>query len=344
MKDTLTDANFPKTAHQRVYHLGIRHGEVANRIITVGTPSRARIIAQYLDKNPQPFEVSSERGFLTITGRYLGVPLSIISIGMGSPNMDFFVREVRECLRGDMIIVRLGSCGALIDVPVGSVVVPKACISVNRNLDFDFVHPGNQGSEPPYRISKPVSADQALHQKLVRALEIAKPADWSGSILPGSVNASADSFYSSQGRQTTFPDHNSGLIEELLRSTPDLATLEMETFHLYHLAACWTGRSTARPDSTPPVTAGPVKPVTSGPMSSAPHAPASSPLSETSIIRAAGVQMIFAARLSKDFITPAQVTFAENWTGKAVLDALAGFEIAPEHLDEERGSVWESQS
>lgn len=135
----------------------------------------------------------------------------------------------------------------------------------------------------------------------------------------------------------------------------------METFHLYHLAACWTGRSTARPDSTPPVTAGPVKPVTSGPMSSAPHAPASSPLSETSIIRAAGVQMIFAARLSKDFITPAQVTFAENWTGKvnrspnlfhedvlkglnfqAVLDALAGFEIAPE-VRVPKAIAWEQE-
>lgn len=50
----------------------------------------------------------------------------------------------------------------MIDVPVGSVVVPKACISVNRNLDFDFVHPGNQGSEPPYRISKPVNYIKSL--------------------------------------------------------------------------------------------------------------------------------------------------------------------------------------
>ena len=28
------------------------------------------------------------------------------SIGMGGPNMDFFVREVRECLKGDMIVIR----------------------------------------------------------------------------------------------------------------------------------------------------------------------------------------------------------------------------------------------
>lgn len=74
--------------------------------MTVGSPSRARAIAAFLDAIPKPFTLSSERGFLTITGRYKGVPVSIVSIGMGSPNMDFFVREVRECLSGDMSIIR----------------------------------------------------------------------------------------------------------------------------------------------------------------------------------------------------------------------------------------------
>lgn len=74
--------------------------------VTVGSPSRAHAIATFLDEHPKPFVLSSERGFLTITGRYNGVPMSIISIGMGSPNMDFFIREVRECLSGDMNIVR----------------------------------------------------------------------------------------------------------------------------------------------------------------------------------------------------------------------------------------------
>lgn len=78
--------------------------------MTVGSPSRAKTIALYLDGSPKPFELSSERGFLTITGRYKGVPISIVSIGMGSPNMDFFVREVRESLAGDLVIIR---CGAL---------------------------------------------------------------------------------------------------------------------------------------------------------------------------------------------------------------------------------------
>lgn len=72
----------------------------------MGSPSRAHTVASHFDAAPKPFELASERGFLTITGRYKGVPVSVVSIGMGHPNVDFFVREVRECLSGDMLIVR----------------------------------------------------------------------------------------------------------------------------------------------------------------------------------------------------------------------------------------------
>lgn len=74
--------------------------------VTVGTFSRAERIAIYLDASPKPFSLYSERGFLTITGRYRGTPVSVVSIGMGGPNVDFFIREVRECLQGDMLVIR----------------------------------------------------------------------------------------------------------------------------------------------------------------------------------------------------------------------------------------------
>ena len=77
--------------------------------VAVGHPSRAQIIEEHLDRTPPPFKLTSERGFVTITGRYRGIPVSIVSTGMGFPNTDFFVREVRECLTGDMLVVRLGT-------------------------------------------------------------------------------------------------------------------------------------------------------------------------------------------------------------------------------------------
>jgi uridine phosphorylase len=121
--------DFPRTADGRVYHLGLKAGEVANRLvcfrvshrtwvthleanyrpygqITVGTPSRAEAIAAHFDAAPSTFRLMSERGFLTLTGRYHGVPVSVVAIGMGYPNVDFFIREVRESVSGDMIVIR----------------------------------------------------------------------------------------------------------------------------------------------------------------------------------------------------------------------------------------------
>ncbi|PPQ90719.1 hypothetical protein CVT25_005027 [Psilocybe cyanescens] len=354
MKDTLTDANFPRTADQRVYHLGVRPGEVANRIVTVGSPSRANTVASFLDAQPKPFVLNSERGFLTITGRYKGIPISIVSIGMGSPNMDFFVREIRESVSGDLAIIRLGSCGGLVDIRPGTVVVPNACVSISRNVDFDFANPENC-DEPAYRISKPVAADENLTNELVKALYAAKPSTSVSDIISGTVNASADSFYSSQGRQTSFPDHNEDLIEYLQTKIKNLSTLEashycdnffkslvsiltfsavqMETFHLFHLAACWHARTAVSKVVRTPLTTGPVTPIiaqSSNPTPQVPPAPLPLP---NSVIRAAGIHMVFASRKSQDFITPEQVQEVEDWAGQGVLNALINIDIPKDVSD-----------
>ena len=47
------------------------------------------------------------------------------------------------------------------------------------------------------------------------------------------LNATADSFYSSQGRtDANFDDRNETLIDEIIGKFPTATTLEMETFQL----------------------------------------------------------------------------------------------------------------
>ncbi|KIK63972.1 hypothetical protein GYMLUDRAFT_40186 [Collybiopsis luxurians FD-317 M1] len=350
MKDLITDANFPRTADNRVYHLGLRPGEIANRIVTVGSPSRALTISSHLDAEPKKFRLESERGFITITGRYKGVPVSIVSIGMGFPNMDFFVRETRESLSGDLVVIRLGSCGSLnhTAAPVGTVVVPKACVAITRNLDFDYGETEDrQQDEKAYFISKPVLDDPVLHQIVVKALEGARPSEDQTPIVGDKVNASADSFYSSQGRLTSFPDHNTHLVDDLLQRVDDLATLEMETHHLYHLAKCWNSRiksspgaNTSRTESFPaPLTTGPVHPVI--PDFGRSSGSAQVTMADSKMYVSAA-QMVFAARTSanRDFITPEKVQAIEEWGGKGVLEALIAYDIPAERLHPESGSVW----
>jgi uridine phosphorylase len=51
------------------------------------------------------------------------------------------------------------------------------------------------------------------------------------------TDATADSFYSSQGRQDiNFNDHNGHLIDDLVELDPELGSIQMETFQLFHLA------------------------------------------------------------------------------------------------------------
>jgi uridine phosphorylase len=132
---------------------------------------------------------------------------------------------------------------------------------------------------------------------------------------------------------------------------------QMETAHLLHLALSWP-RSAAHPAPAgppPPVPDAPGHPTLSG--ASAPPAAAAAARRHGSI-RAAAVHMVFAARGSNAFITPAGVLAAEDWAGRGVLDALVEFGLDGDvrasgtgsaeltglcfqKLHEEKGSVWE---
>jgi len=89
----------PRTLDGRVTHLGVTEGDVAARILSVGSAGRAHTLAKLLET---PTLVDSARGFTTITGGFGGVPVSIIATGMGAPNMDFVVREARAVVDGPM--------------------------------------------------------------------------------------------------------------------------------------------------------------------------------------------------------------------------------------------------
>ncbi|KAG8903612.1 hypothetical protein FRC01_009070, partial [Tulasnella sp. 417] len=217
------------------------------------------------------------------------------------------------------------------ELPVGSLFLPKACVGITRNYDYDFTATTSdssayQSSNPPYRISGLVDGHEPLHQQLKEAAEATRPdGAQDAPVKADFINASADSFYSSQGRQTSFPDHNEGLISELLERVPGVATLEMETHHLFHLAAVYP-----KPPSKLPW----------APETETEHkAHATDPTrASRGAIYATAVQMIFAQRQSRDFITPEEVVLRENWAGRACLEALVNFDIKSAQSDE--GSVW----
>ena len=103
-----------------------------------------------------------------------------------------------------------------------------------------------------------------------------------------------------------------------------MAVQQMETFHIFHLAASWQGTdSEAQAIDPPPLATAPVQPDIFQSLSTQ----ASEPTGVKSKIKAAAAQMVFASRLSQDFITPEAVAELERWSGMAILEALREFEI-----------------
>lgn len=57
-------------------HIKCKKGDVANFAIIPGDPARVKSIASYFDN---PKEIAFNREFLTITGKYNGVPVTATS-------------------------------------------------------------------------------------------------------------------------------------------------------------------------------------------------------------------------------------------------------------------------
>jgi uridine phosphorylase len=132
-------------------------------------------------------------------------------------------------------------CGSLSNsAPIGSLVVPYDSFGVTRNYDYFFSDGTQQAQTMPYHITRALPCDKQVHDALVDSLQKTLPQGddkLSMQVFGNIVNASADSFYSSQGRQTTlFEDENENLIAEVRKRHPKVQTLEMETFLLNHLA------------------------------------------------------------------------------------------------------------
>jgi uridine phosphorylase len=243
----LSNANFPMDGEGRVYHLGVKAGEVANRILSVGDSGRASLLATFFDDPSKTFTRASTRGFVIHTGRRKGVPMTIIATGMGIPMIDFVVRECRAIVEGPMVIARFGTCGTpQTDIPIGSIcVASKGSICATRKYDafLDSAHKeGTPKALDYYALSKIFPADAKLSELILAKLEKSVRPE----IIHRGLNITGDSFYSSQGRVTThFEDYNESLLDEVLEIHPDVASLEMETFHLFHLAHCSRGSITA---------------------------------------------------------------------------------------------------
>ncbi|MDW5598035.1 hypothetical protein VSS74_27010 [Conexibacter stalactiti] len=103
--------------------------ELAPRVLLPGDPGRALLLAQSLLQKPRMF--NHNRGLWGYTGAAAdGAPLTIQSTGMGGPSAAIVIEELVRL--GAERIVRVGSCGALVDgFALGDVLVAEAAFATD---------------------------------------------------------------------------------------------------------------------------------------------------------------------------------------------------------------------
>ncbi|OHT11140.1 Phosphorylase family protein [Tritrichomonas foetus] len=208
----------------RIQPLGVRKGELANRILTVGDPNRALKISKTLDEGSVKI-YQSNMIFCVYTGTYKGTPVSIIATGMGFAMAELMVVQARAVTEGPLYIVRFGTCGSLsADVPVG-------CYAITDRAYF--IRQDYENAEFPFEIAKePIPLDKELLE-LIKT-EFGKLKEYRSVVGP---DTSADTFYSSQGRlDDNFVMNNNHVIPKILDTIKDALSFEMETYLLAFLS------------------------------------------------------------------------------------------------------------
>jgi uridine phosphorylase len=104
--------------------IGLRAGDVPQRLLVVGDPARAARVAERLDDARQ---LAHNREYLSFAGHYAGELIGVVSHGVGSAGAAVCFEEL--CRSGARRIVRAGTAGGMQDHIVdGALVVATGAV------------------------------------------------------------------------------------------------------------------------------------------------------------------------------------------------------------------------
>ncbi len=133
----------------RAYHIGVGPGELSRQLFLVGDPARARRVAARFDRVDHE---ARHREYVTLTGRFEGMPVSVMGTGIGTDNVEIALVEAygllefsaetgarREGERAPVSVVRIGTSGGTReDVAPGTLAITALALGLDSTgLYFD---------------------------------------------------------------------------------------------------------------------------------------------------------------------------------------------------------------
>lgn len=129
-----------------IFHLHIKPEELADTVILVGDPGRVELVSSFFESREF---VRSSREFVTVTGKYKGKRITVLSTGIGTDNIDIVVNELDALANIDLktrepkkehkklTLLRIGTSGAIQpDIPIGSFVLSHISVGCDGLLNW----------------------------------------------------------------------------------------------------------------------------------------------------------------------------------------------------------------
>ena len=228
-----------------IYHLNLKPEHIADKIITVGDPSRVHRVSRHFDK--VEFEMN-KREFITHTGTYKGKRLTVISTGMGTDNVEILMNELDAIVNIDLKkrepkakkkklkIVRIGTSASIQeDIRLGSHVISEYGIGMDPMVHFYQMEMKGLALEVSQKLQSEIGLPYLPY--CVKASQELVDLFKDNMSLGNTVTCHG--FYAPQGRTIRVPIRYPKLISQLNYFHVNdfwLTNLEMETAGYYALA------------------------------------------------------------------------------------------------------------
>ncbi len=141
--------------NNKQYHIACGQGDIGGYVIIPGDPARCKLIAEHFDDARL---VAVNREYTTYTGTLLGVPVSVMSTGIGGPSASIAVEEATAI--GAHTFIRVGTCGGInLKVHSGDAVIAMSAVR-------------QEGTSREYApVEYPATADYDVTKALAEAAE-----------------------------------------------------------------------------------------------------------------------------------------------------------------------------
>ena len=230
-----------------IYHLGLFPNEINDIIFTVGDPDRVKFVSRHFNSINLK---KQKREFLIHNGLYKGVPVSVLSTGIGTGNIDIVINELDIISNIDLKtgklnnkkkqlnIIRLGTSASIQpEINIGSILLSEFAIGFDNLLNF---------------YSYENEFEESLSIKLMRHLNIdddnIKPYafkcddylfnNFSKTFSNSGITLTNSGFYGPQSRNIRIPlrfENLNNKLNSFEYSEKKITNLDMETSGIYGL-------------------------------------------------------------------------------------------------------------